>query len=115
MNTSILDSTKQALGLAADYTPFDQELIMHINTFLGVLHQLGIGIDGFSITDNTATWADFVGDTGYFVPEIKTWMALRVKQIFDPPASSVLAQAIKEQVDELTWRIVTKAEYGNGT
>ena len=29
---SILEDTKQALGIAPDYTPFDQELILHINS-----------------------------------------------------------------------------------
>ena len=43
MDENILESVK-AGSMTSDYTPFDQELIMYINTFLGVLNQLGVGI-----------------------------------------------------------------------
>lgn len=110
MNESILNSVKAMLGLTPDYSPFDAELIMHINSFFDVLHQLGVGTKGFEITDTTATWADFIGD-GKWIPAIKTWMYLRVRQVWDAPNSGVLMSNIDEKINELTWRIVTEAEY----
>ena len=60
---SILDSIKKLLGIQKEYTHFDSDLIMHINTALSVLTQLGIGpTKGFSISDNTSKWKDFIGD-----------------------------------------------------
>lgn len=110
MDESILDSVKAGI-MTSDYTPFDQELIMYINTFLGVLNQLGVGKPGFEIADDTATWADFFGDTPW-IPACKTWLKLRVMQIFDTSASSVKEQVVSEKIEELTWRIATQAQYG---
>lgn len=109
MEESILESVK-AGRMSSDYTPFDKELIMHINTFLGVLNQLGVGIQGYQITDALDRWEDFIGD-GKWIPECKTWLQLRVMQIFDTSASSVKEQVIADKIEELTWRIVTASEY----
>ena len=60
---SILTSIKKLLGMDADYTAFDTDVIIHINTALAILCQLGVGPDkGFRIRDDSATWQDFVGD-----------------------------------------------------
>ena len=47
---SILTSIKKLLGMDADYTAFDTDVIIHINTALAILCQLGVGPDkGFRI------------------------------------------------------------------
>ena len=63
---SILTSIKKLLGPNEDYTHFDPDIIMHINTAFFVLNQLGVGPeDPFVIEDASATWDDFMtkGDT----------------------------------------------------
>ena len=40
---SILTSIKKLLGIAEDYEHFDQDLIIHMNSVLSVLTQLGVG------------------------------------------------------------------------
>lgn len=110
LNESILTSVKAILGLEEDYTPFDNELIIHINSFFEVLHQLGAGRSGFEIRDKTATWADFIGD-GKWVPCIKTWMALRVRQVWDSVESNSLMSMLDEKIDEFTQRIIISLEY----
>ena len=40
---SILTSIKKLLGIAEDYTQFDVDLIIHINTVLSILGQIGVG------------------------------------------------------------------------
>ena len=40
---SILNSVKKLLGLEPDYTPFDTDLIMHINSVIMILRQMGVG------------------------------------------------------------------------
>lgn len=105
MSESILDSTKKVLSLDASYTAFDQDIILHINSVFVTLTQLGIGpVDGFAITDNTATWDDFIG-TDLRLNSVKTYIYLRVRMLFDPPTTSYLIEALRKQIEELEWRL----------
>lgn len=109
-DNSILNSVKKVLGLGSDYTPFDTDVLMHINSVFSVLNELGIGPDdGFSIEDNTATWDAFIG-TDKKLNLVKTYMYLRVKMFFDPPTTSFALDAMKQQFQELEWRINVKRE-----
>ena len=50
---SILTSVKKMLGIAEEYTHFDADLIMHINSVFMILAQLGVGpSEGFFIEDD---------------------------------------------------------------
>ncbi len=105
MSESILISTKKILGLEADYTPFDLDVITHINSVFSTLEQLGIGPeDGFMIEGDEPTWADFLGDDKR-LNAVKTYVYLRVRLLFDPPGSSYLITALQEQARELEWRL----------
>lgn len=105
ISESILNSTKKVLGLAEDYTAFDVDVIMHINSVFSVLHQLGIGpVDGFAIEDATPTWDAFLEDV-LPLNTVKSYMFLRVRQIFDPPPTSFAQESMQKQIDELGWRI----------
>lgn len=110
MTSSILTSTKKILGIAEDYTAFDLDIITHINTVFSDLHQLGIGPDtGFMIEDSSAVWEDFLG-TEPFLNQVKTYMYLRVRLLFDPPSTSFAIEAMREQVKELEWRMNVRHE-----
>ena len=107
---SILNETKQVLGLGADYTPFDQGIILHINSIFGVLHQLGVGPeDQFFIVDETSKWESFVGATNK-INMVKTYMYLRVRLLFDPPTTSFAIKAMDEQIREFEYRLNTISE-----
>ena len=117
MEESILLTIRKLIGGIDEYSaddPFVFNLIIAINTALATLNQFKVGIEGFSISDETATWADFYGDTesilGIKLNDVKSFVYLRVRKEFDPPTSSVLMQALNDQIDELTWRIITKVE-----
>lgn len=108
---SILDLTKKALGIHPSATAFDPELIMHINSVFGVLHQIGAGPSNewFSIDDSTATWRDFFGE----VPNmnmIKTYMYLKVRLLFDPPATSFALESFQQNIEQLEWRIMVQMD-----
>jgi hypothetical protein len=110
VNDSILTSTKQALGLAEDYTAFDPDIIMHINSVFSTLNQLGIGPDlGFMIEDKEAFWATFLGSDPR-LNNVKTYVYLRVRMLFDPPQTGFHTTAMQEQIKELEWRINVKRE-----
>lgn len=105
MADSILTTTKRTLGLAEDYTAFDQELIVHVNSVLGTLNQLGIGPEtGFMIDDKVATWNEFLGDEPRYNPA-KSYMYLRVRLLFDPPTVGYVLTAMEKQKEELEWRL----------
>jgi hypothetical protein len=105
METSILTSTKNVLGIAEDYTVFDLDIITHINTAFSTLTQLGVGpVNGFMIEDETAVWDDFIaGDDQY--NSVKTYVYLRVRMLFDPPQTSYLIAATERQIEQLEWRL----------
>lgn len=109
---SILDLVKKDLGIGPDYTYFDPEIIMHINTALSILTQLGVGPEaGFSISDNSAVWTDFVpADSRLSL--IKSYVSKKVKQLFDPPTTGPLSEAHNKVLTELEWRINVTVDPG---
>ena len=105
MSNSILTSTKKILGIDADYTAFDLDIITHINSALATLTQLGIGpTTGFMIEDATETWEAFLG-TDLNLNPVKSYVYLRVRLLFDPPTTSYLMTSMKEQLQEIEWRL----------
>lgn len=102
---SILSSIKKLLGLSEEYDPFDSDIIIHINSVFLTLNQLGVGPDeGFFIIDKSAIWSDFASDK-ILVNAVKTYMYLKVKLLFDPPASSTAIESINRMISEYEWRI----------
>lgn len=107
---SILTSIKKLLGIDEDDTSFDTDVIIHINSAFMILTQLGVGpSEGFSISDETAVWTDFISDTKK-IEAVKTYTHLRVKLIFDPPTSAFVTAAIETQIKEIEWRINVAVE-----
>ena len=107
---SILTSIKKLLGIAEDYEHFDQDIIMHINTVLAILTQLGVGPEtGFSIADKSTKWNEFVSNKLYYEP-VKTYVYLKVKLLFDPPQSSIVLEATNRTISELEFRLNAAAE-----
>jgi len=108
--TSILDSVKKSLNLADDYTPFDEEIIMHINSVFSTLNELGLGPDeGFMIEDKEPTWDAFLGSDPR-LNSVKTYVYLRVKLLFDPPNTGFTTAAIERQIEQLEWRLNVQRE-----
>ena len=105
METSILTSIKKMLGVAEDYTEFDEDIITHINSVFLSLTQLGVGPEeGFMIEDDTAVWEDFIDDS-IRLQAVKTYMYLKVKLLFDPPLSSSVTESFTRMIAELEWRL----------
>ena len=112
---SILTSVKKSLGIAEDYTQFDADIIMHINSVFMVLTQLGVGPEnGFAIEDKSSIWPDFIPDatdsTVVKIEAVKSYVYLRVKLLFDPPLSATVIESMNRQISEFEWRINVTAE-----
>lgn len=102
---SILTSIKKLLGIEEEYTQFDNDIIMHVNSVFLNLTQLGVGpAEGFLIEDDTATWEDFIGDSNQ-LQAVKSYMYLKVKLLFDPPLSSSVIESMNRMIAELEWRL----------
>lgn len=111
---SILNSEKKLLGIDKEYHVFDDDLIIHINTIFGTLHQLGVGpSEQFIIKDENDFWEDFSTE-GTLIHEVKTYMYLNLRLLFDPPANSFVYSGMKQQADEYTWRLAVKADEVKG-
>ena len=105
---SILTSVKKVLGIPSDYEHFDRDILLHLNTVMSILNQLGVGPEeGFIVEDDSTTWSDlFDGDIDTNkMMYVKSYVCLRVRLLFDPPTSSGAIDAMERQMRELEWRI----------
>lgn len=104
---SILTSIKKMLGIDEEYTHFDADIIMHINSVLMILTQLGVGpAEGFVIEDDTSTWVDFIPEANAAqLHAVKSYIYMKVKMIFDPPLSSAVIESMNRQIAEFEWRL----------
>lgn len=102
---SILDSVKRIVGVEADDSAFDVDILMHINTAFSTLNQLGIGpIGGFFVEDSSAVWSDYLLDDPN-LNSVKTYIGLRVRMLFDPPSTSFHLDSMNKQIQEFEWRL----------
>lgn len=104
MNESILTSIKSLLGIGEEYDAFDSEIIMHINSAISVLSQLGVkAADGYIVTDINNKWSDILSTSN--LEMVKTLVYFKVKKAFDPPQNGTTMSALDTQISELEWRV----------
>lgn len=112
MNDSILTSTKKLLGIDAEYTHFDADIIIHINAVFLTLSQIGVGpAEGFMILDDSTKWTDFIPEST-LLNTVKSYMYLKVRQLFDPPLTSSVAESMNRIISEFEWRISVEVDPG---
>lgn len=110
MSDSIFVTIKKMLGLEDTYTPFDTDVMIFINAALMNLTQLGIGPkEGLTISDYDTKWSDFLTNE-VKLGAVKTYVYLKVKMAFDPPTNSFVMDAMKQQAEEIGWRLNVQAE-----
>jgi len=111
MNDTILASIKKLLGISEDDTVFDPDIVMHINSVFSILTQLGVGpTAGFMIEDYSATWADYLGEDSSHLNLVKSYIAAKVRLLFDPPVSSAVMNSLERTCSEFEWRLNVAAE-----
>ena len=102
---SILGTIKKMLGITYDYEQFDVDIIIHINSAFATLAQIGSELkEGYTIADKYNVWSEYTEDVK-ILDMIKTYIYLKTRLIFDPQASSMVAEAIKSTIKELEFRI----------
>lgn len=111
MDDSILNTIKEMLGLEQDDPAFDVDLLVSINTYLKIAaNQFGIGKKDFTVDDASMTWSDFLNGNVDLYQPIKSYLYIKCRNIFDPSASSAIMQALKEEANELSWRLIAEAD-----
>lgn len=114
MTDSILDSMKLSLGIPVEDESFDVELVLHINTILEFLWQLGVARnkylkDSKTIKGKQETWTE-IFESYKMVNMAKTYVHYKLKLIFDTPRSSYVITAYEEACKTLEWRMIEQME-----
>lgn len=111
LDDSILATIKHMLGVTDEVTAFDEQIAAHINATFMTLRQLQvIDPDGyFTIHGESESWRDLIDDVRLADP-VRDFIYLRVRLLFDPPASSVVADAYNSRLAEVEWRLNSEAE-----
>ena len=111
MEESILISIKEMLGISADDKGFDTDISIHINSVFMILKRMGVGpSNGFRINGTSERWSDFIQNDCVDFEGVKTYVYLKTKLIFDPPASATTVQSMKELINEFEWSLNIIAE-----
>ena len=96
-------------GLEGTNEYFNIDLLVHINSFLLDLYQVGVGERGFVVTKDT-TWADYLGENVGVLGAVKDYLYMQTKLVFDPPQSSAAQTAMKETSERLLYRLREQLE-----
>ena len=111
---SILDTIKKMLGIDAEDTSFDVDIITLINPIIYALAQMGIGPStGFIVIDKNNTWTEYIGNIQFNLEGVKTYIYLKTKLIFDPPTNTTTIDAMNRNIQELEWRMMLEVETNN--
>ena len=105
MADSIFNSVKKVVGLLGDDGSFDEDILLHINSVVSTLRQLGLSIPAdFYVRDDVQTWQDLLGEFRG-LDLVKSYMTMKVRLMFDPPSSSFGLKSMEEMAKEYEWRI----------
>lgn len=111
ISESILTSIKKLLGIDENYTHFDADIVMHINSVFSILTQMGVGpANGFSISGKDETWSAFITNKPNIFSLVKSYVYMKVRLLFDPPLSSAAIESINRQISEFEWRLFVAAD-----
>lgn len=107
---SILRNVRKKVCGNSDCDCFDEELIDDINACLRRLNELGIGILNFNVTGDNETWEDFCGEYYEYLTQIKRYVHLKVRLMFDPPNASYLITHMEKEINEIEWNLESDIE-----
>lgn len=110
MESVILSTIKVMLGGPDLGESFDTDLLVHINSSVQTLLDLGVVPKSeFTSVLKTTKWGDFLNDS-IVLDFVKSYIYLKTKMVFDPPPSSYVSDALNRQLAELEFRIRLRSE-----
>lgn len=107
MDNSILNDIKTMLGIVEDgYNAFDVDITAHINAAIGVLNQIGIGVDGFFLVGPEQTWIDLLGTDKIGFQIVQQYIYLKVRVGWDNSTmSGTVLSSYNELIKEYEYRL----------
>lgn len=99
---TILQDIKKLLGPEND-DAFDSEILIHINSAVATLSQIGACIEDAEVAADT-NWSD-IFESKAAANKSKLYIYYKTRLGFDPPQSSYAIESIKTLADEELWRI----------
>lgn len=105
----VLTDIKKLIGFDETYTAFDTDILIHINSTLSLLEQIGVDVTSKLTSNGNEDWDDILGDD-VEQEMIKEYIYLKTRLVFDPPLNSSILESIKESIREYEWRINTAVE-----
>lgn len=112
MDQVILVDIKKMLGIEESVSEYDVDIQSSINSAFFVLHQLGIGSNGLIQIGPSTTWDEISTSSPKEV--VRDYVYYKVKLVFDTPGSSFVADAIKDRISELEFRLNICSDNGGG-
>ena len=112
MDESILNTIKRMLGIDSSCDAFDTDIIVFINAALNQLSQCNVGDTDFCISDASSVWRDYLNNRLNLQASI-TYVYLYTRLLFDPPSNSFVSESMKNQMEEILWRLIVQTEVLN--
>jgi len=104
METSVLVTIKQMLGLERDYNVFDQDILVSINAALSTLKQVGAMPESHRIVSASDTW-ESLDFSDWQLELVKEYLYIKTRLVFDLPSNGQVISAFTERAKELEWRL----------
>ena len=114
-SSSILNSVKKLLGVLPEMKEFDSDILMHINSAVSILSQIGVEpLEGFVVLSEGDTYKDYLGyKADKLGPHVSLYLAYQTKLGWDTPQSSIVTEVLKEKIRELETRISYMVDPGD--
>lgn len=108
---SILNSVKKMLGIEPEITDFDDGIMIHINSAIFHLNELGIGPDEiYVVTNGENTYQDFLGDQIKYKSIVSQYLYFKAYIAFDHTLTSNVVKTVSDSTVELESRILYMLE-----
>lgn len=105
MEDSILITVKKLLGIPAEYTELDVDIVTNINVAIGMLTQIG-NVPFFEVNDSSATWDAYIPDDPVKRAVAKSYICKKVQLMFDSTTlTGAVISSLENQVKEAEYRI----------
>lgn len=112
MDSVVLTDIKKMLGIEESVNEFDTDIQSDINAAFFTLYQLGLGLNNPVSINQATTWDEI--ETTAPKEVVRDYIYYKVKMVFDTPNSSSVAEAIKDRISELEFRLNIYLDNGGG-
>lgn len=105
MEDSILITVKKLLGIPAEYTELDVDIITNINIAIGMLTQIA-NVPFYEVADSSATWDAYISNNPTKKAIVKSYVCKKVQLLFDSTTlTGAVISSLENQIKEAEYRL----------